>query len=210
MTYILRDGSKKDVEADIGDNVLELAHKHDIDLEGGDAIALYAGVVLQVPPTPCAVFICNKVRATSSGACECSIACSTCHVYVDEEYFDRIPEATEEEEDMLDLAFGLEETYHYLVLTGSVAMFVSHLLLVLSPALVARACVCVCAQQFTPWLPNRAHTRVGWLDCASSHMLAFMLLNFTVGAHPPNHPELNQSATHLHRSSCHKQLATFT
>lgn len=50
MTYILRDGSKKDVEADIGDNVLELAHKHDIDLEGSDAIALYAGVVLQVPP----------------------------------------------------------------------------------------------------------------------------------------------------------------
>ena len=47
-------------------------------------------------------------------------------MYVDEEYFDRIPEATEEEEDMLDLAFGLEETYHYLVLTGSVAMFVSH------------------------------------------------------------------------------------
>lgn len=40
VTYILRDGSKKDVEADIGDNVLELAHKHDIDLEGGDAIAL--------------------------------------------------------------------------------------------------------------------------------------------------------------------------
>lgn len=93
------------------------------------------------PPTPCAVLICNKVRATLSGACECSIACSTCHVYVDEEYFDRIPEATEEEEDMLDLAFGLEETYHYLVLIGSVAMFVSHSPFVLSPALVACACV---------------------------------------------------------------------
>ena len=37
------------------------------------------------------------------------MACSTCHVYVDEEFFDRLPEMTEEEEDMLDLAWGLED-----------------------------------------------------------------------------------------------------
>lgn len=41
------------------------------------------------------------------GACEASLACSTCHVYVDEAYFDMLPEAVEEEEDMLDLAYGL-------------------------------------------------------------------------------------------------------
>ncbi len=44
------------------------------------------------------------------GACEGSLACSTCHVIVDEEDFDRLSEPTEEEEDMLDLAFGLTHT----------------------------------------------------------------------------------------------------
>ncbi|XP_072346946.1 ferredoxin-2, mitochondrial [Scyliorhinus torazame] len=38
------------------------------------------------------------------GACEASLACSTCHVYVDEEHFDKLPEAVEREEDMLDMA----------------------------------------------------------------------------------------------------------
>lgn len=44
------------------------------------------------------------------GACEGSLACSTCHVVVDEAFFDELPEATEDEEDMLDLAFGLKPT----------------------------------------------------------------------------------------------------
>lgn len=44
------------------------------------------------------------------GACEGSIACSTCHVVLEPEVFDELPEPTEEEEDMLDLAFGLTET----------------------------------------------------------------------------------------------------
>jgi 2Fe-2S ferredoxin len=44
------------------------------------------------------------------GACEGSLACSTCHVIVDEEDFDRLEEPTEDEEDMLDLAFGLTRT----------------------------------------------------------------------------------------------------
>jgi 2Fe-2S ferredoxin len=42
------------------------------------------------------------------GACEGSLACSTCHVIVDPAYFDMLDEPTEDEEDMLDLAFGLE------------------------------------------------------------------------------------------------------
>ena len=44
------------------------------------------------------------------GACEGSLACSTCHVILMESEFNKFPEATEEEEDMLDLAFGLEKT----------------------------------------------------------------------------------------------------
>lgn len=44
------------------------------------------------------------------GACEGSLACSTCHVIVDPEWFDLLKEASEDEEDMLDLAFDLTRT----------------------------------------------------------------------------------------------------
>jgi len=44
------------------------------------------------------------------GACEGSIACSTCHVILEPEVFDALEEASEEEDDMLDSAFGLTET----------------------------------------------------------------------------------------------------
>lgn len=43
-------------------------------------------------------------------ACDGNCACSTCHVYIDEKYFDRLPPASEEEEDMLDLALFLQPT----------------------------------------------------------------------------------------------------
>lgn len=45
------------------------------------------------------------------GACGGSCACSTCHVIVtDDGYYDKIPEPEDDENDMLDLAFGLTET----------------------------------------------------------------------------------------------------
>ncbi len=44
------------------------------------------------------------------GACEGSLACSTCHIIIDDEDFERLPEASDDEEDMLDLAYGLTPT----------------------------------------------------------------------------------------------------
>lgn len=44
------------------------------------------------------------------GACEGVCACSTCHLIYPEHVFDELEEASEEEEDMLDMAFGLTET----------------------------------------------------------------------------------------------------
>lgn len=38
------------------------------------------------------------------GTCEGQMACSTCHVIIDADWFARLPAAAEEEEDMLDLA----------------------------------------------------------------------------------------------------------
>ncbi|MBU6420083.1 MAG: ferredoxin family 2Fe-2S iron-sulfur cluster binding protein [Proteobacteria bacterium] len=77
MTFIERDGALREVEAPVGLSVLEVAHKHGIDIEG---------------------------------ACEGSLACSTCHVIIDPEWFGKLKEPSEDEEDMLDLAFGLEKT----------------------------------------------------------------------------------------------------
>lgn len=77
VIFISPDGSKKEINAQAGLSILEIAHQNQISLEG---------------------------------ACEGSLACSTCHVIVDESYYDKLPEAKEDEEDMLDLAFGLTAT----------------------------------------------------------------------------------------------------
>mmetsp|Transcript_43355 Transcript_43355/g.70349 ORF Transcript_43355/g.70349 Transcript_43355/m.70349 type:complete len:170 (-) Transcript_43355:417-926(-) len=76
MTFIDQEGESHQVKAKLGENVLEIAHENDIELEG---------------------------------ACEGSLACSTCHVYVDPAYYPKIPEPSDEENDMLDLAFGLTQ-----------------------------------------------------------------------------------------------------
>ena len=44
------------------------------------------------------------------GACEGSLACATCHVIVADDWFEKLAEPSEDEEDMLDMAFGLTHT----------------------------------------------------------------------------------------------------
>jgi ferredoxin-2, mitochondrial len=44
------------------------------------------------------------------GTCEGQMACSTCHVIVGREWFAKLPPASEEEEDMLDLAADIAAT----------------------------------------------------------------------------------------------------
>ena len=77
MVFIERDGTRREVDAPLGLSVLEIAHKHGVDIEG---------------------------------ACEGSLACSTCHVIVDPDWYELLKDASEDEEDMLDLAFGLTQT----------------------------------------------------------------------------------------------------
>ncbi len=77
MTFIERDGNRREVEVPAGYSLLEIAHKFGVDIEG---------------------------------ACEGSLACSTCHVIVDPEWFQKLEKPTEDEEDMLDLAYGLTRT----------------------------------------------------------------------------------------------------
>jgi ferredoxin len=75
-----------------------------VDKDGND-------VVVQAPLGKSLLEVAHDNEIELEGACEGSLACSTCHVIVeDEDLFKRMPEATEDELDMLDLAFGLTET----------------------------------------------------------------------------------------------------
>ncbi|XP_003741253.1 adrenodoxin-like protein, mitochondrial [Galendromus occidentalis] len=76
ITYITKDGDEYNVRGKVGDNVMYLAHRYGIEMEG---------------------------------ACEASLACTTCHVYVLGDHLERIPGATEREDDLLDLAPFLKE-----------------------------------------------------------------------------------------------------
>ncbi|XP_051167714.1 adrenodoxin-like protein 1, mitochondrial [Leptopilina boulardi] len=76
VTFIDKTGKKVPIRGKIGDNVLYLAHRHEIEMEG---------------------------------ACEASLACTTCHVYVNHDYLDKLPPAKEEEDDLLDIAPFLKE-----------------------------------------------------------------------------------------------------
>jgi len=77
MVFIETNGNRREVDAPNGLSVMEIAHRHAVDIEG---------------------------------ACDGSLACSTCHVIVEPAWAGKLDEASEDEEDMLDLAFGLTET----------------------------------------------------------------------------------------------------
>lgn len=53
---------------------------------------------------------CEKFLEDYECACEGSLACSTCHVILDKKTYDSLEEASDEENDMLDLAYGLTST----------------------------------------------------------------------------------------------------
>jgi 2Fe-2S ferredoxin len=54
--------------------------------------------------------VAHKYSFDLEGACEGSLACATCHVILEPEFYDKLEPASESEEDMLDLAFGLTQT----------------------------------------------------------------------------------------------------
>ncbi len=75
VTFKNKDGTKRTVKGKVGDNLMYLAHRHGIEMEG---------------------------------ACEASLACSTCHVYVNDKFLNKLPDPVDEEDDMLDLASFLK------------------------------------------------------------------------------------------------------
>lgn len=66
--------------------------------------------VVEAPEGLSVLEIAHRNKIDIEGACEGSLACSTCHVIVAPEWFDKLTQATDDEEDMLDLAFALTQT----------------------------------------------------------------------------------------------------
>tara|TARA_B110000971_G_scaffold182868_1_gene190085 strand:+ start:299 stop:571 length:273 start_codon:yes stop_codon:yes gene_type:complete len=54
--------------------------------------------------------IAHKNDIELEGACGGELACSTCHLVFDSDTYSKLPPMEEEEEDMLDLAWGLTDT----------------------------------------------------------------------------------------------------
>lgn len=76
IIFINKDGKKVPVRGKVGDNLLYLAHRYEIPMEG---------------------------------ACEASLACTTCHVYINSYHSDVLPPSEEKEDDLLDMAPFLKE-----------------------------------------------------------------------------------------------------
>ena len=77
IVFLERCGVRREVMADVGQTLLEVARHHDIDIEG---------------------------------ACEGNMACATCHLIIEKDWFPLLSKPVADEEDMLDLVYGLTAT----------------------------------------------------------------------------------------------------
>lgn len=78
VTFVMRDGEERQVDAEVGQTLLDISRAYHID--------------------------------EIEGACGGALACSTCHVIVDDHWFMKLPMASEDETDMMDLAYGITRT----------------------------------------------------------------------------------------------------
>lgn len=66
--------------------------------------------VVQANEGDCLLDVAQAAGQPLEGTCEGQMACSTCHIIVGKDWFDKLPPASEDEEDMLDLASGARRT----------------------------------------------------------------------------------------------------
>lgn len=80
ITFVRANGHRIKAKGKIGDTILDIVVNNEIDLDG-------------------------------YGACEGTLTCSTCHLILPKEVYDALPDKpTDEELDMLDLAYDLTDT----------------------------------------------------------------------------------------------------
>jgi ferredoxin len=67
-------------------------------------------VTAEAKPGDVLLDIAQNADMPLEGTCEGQMACSTCHVIIAPDWFSQLPRASEDEEDMLDLAAGVTRT----------------------------------------------------------------------------------------------------
>ncbi len=67
-------------------------------------------VVAEAKAGDCLLEVAQNADMPLEGTCEGQMACSTCHVIVGKDWFEKLPPASDDEEDMLDLAAGVSRT----------------------------------------------------------------------------------------------------
>ncbi|KAI4244186.1 MAG: hypothetical protein LQ352_006900 [Teloschistes flavicans] len=133
VIFIDKEGAEHTFEVSAGDNLMDIAQAEDLEVEGPFAHSLrphfpsslppfhlYRSQLLQFIPLdhsitpslhPPLLRTTTLTPPPPTGACGGSCACSTCHMIVESsDLYDAMPEPSDDENDMLDLAFGLTET----------------------------------------------------------------------------------------------------
>ena len=62
---------------------------------------------IEVQPGQTLLEVAREHDIDIEGTCEGNLACATCHLIIDKDWSSKIPQATEDERDMLDLVTGL-------------------------------------------------------------------------------------------------------
>ncbi|WVZ12698.1 hypothetical protein V8G54_017228 [Vigna mungo] len=93
VTFIDKDGEENHIKVPVGMSMLEAAHENDIELEGKSFKAISE--------------VAKRIRL----ACVFNLPCYSHGTSWDVEHYNKLEDPTDEENDMLDLAFGLTETW---------------------------------------------------------------------------------------------------
>lgn len=123
--FINRDGEKISVKGSPGDSLLDVIIDQDLDFDGFGELG-YVNVVKWINTVvycrfrllshsvgcfDLSVSLSVCLSLCLSGACEGTLACSTCHLIFEEDVYNQLGPITDEEMDMLDLAYGLTDTW---------------------------------------------------------------------------------------------------
>ena len=107
LTFVDFEGESFAVTGTEGETVLEAALAADIEIEAARVLprpsARARARRATDPPR-------RRPKRPAPRRCGGELACSTCHVILEQGLFDSLDEPDEEEVDMLDLAWGLEDT----------------------------------------------------------------------------------------------------
>ncbi|KAG8519010.1 Adrenodoxin, mitochondrial [Galemys pyrenaicus] len=99
--FVNRDGETLTTKGKVGDSLLDVVVENNLDIDGFGNVG--DNIVHGLERGLCLLFV------AVVGACEGTLACSTCHLIFEKHVYEKLDAITDEENDMLDLAYGLTD-----------------------------------------------------------------------------------------------------